>query len=63
MEKGGPDYLREVPVLLWLYGQHRKAVFEREWRPEAMHLASPRRVILPSCRLGALDHRVSSSRR
>ena len=22
MEKGGPDYLREVPVLLWLYGAH-----------------------------------------
>ena len=22
MEKGGPDYMREVPVLLWLYGAH-----------------------------------------
>jgi hypothetical protein len=22
MEKGGSDYLREVPVLLWLYGAH-----------------------------------------
>ena len=25
MEKGGPDYVREVPVLLWLYGEHNKA--------------------------------------
>lgn len=25
MEKGGDDYLREVPVLLWLYGAHYQA--------------------------------------
>jgi hypothetical protein len=25
MEKGGADYLREVPVLLWLYGAHHKS--------------------------------------
>lgn len=25
MEKGGADYVREVPMLLWLYGQHNKA--------------------------------------
>jgi hypothetical protein len=25
MEKGGAHYLREVPVLLWLYGAHQKA--------------------------------------
>ena len=24
MEKGGADYLREVGVLLWLYGEHNK---------------------------------------
>ena len=24
MEKGGADYLREVPVLLWLYGAHHR---------------------------------------
>ncbi len=47
MEKGGKDYLLEVPVVIWLYGLHRKAVFERERRPESMHMASPRRLILP----------------
>jgi hypothetical protein len=25
MEKGGDDYLREVPVLLWLYDAHNRA--------------------------------------
>jgi hypothetical protein len=29
MEKGGEDYLREVPVLLWLYGAHRRTIQER----------------------------------
>ena len=29
MEKGSPDYLREVPVLLWLYGEHQKAMKQR----------------------------------
>ncbi len=28
MEKGGADYLREVPVLLWLYGAHNKVTQE-----------------------------------
>jgi hypothetical protein len=29
MEKGGADYLREVPVLLWLYGAHHKRMNDR----------------------------------
>ena len=29
MEKGSPDYLREVPVLLWLYGAHHQMMKDR----------------------------------
>jgi hypothetical protein len=29
MEKGSADYVREVPVLLWLYGAHNKIVQDR----------------------------------
>ena len=29
MEKGSADYVREVPVLLWLYGAHNKVVQDR----------------------------------
>jgi hypothetical protein len=29
MEKGGADYVREVPVLLWLYNAHNKVVQSR----------------------------------
>jgi hypothetical protein len=29
MEKGGADYLREVPVLLWLYGAHHELTQRR----------------------------------
>jgi len=47
MEKGSSDYLREVPVILWIYGLHRKAALESSRRPDATHMASPRRVILP----------------
>jgi len=32
MEKGGADYLREVPVLLWLYGAHHKMMQDRAAR-------------------------------
>lgn len=28
MEKGGADYAREVPVLLWLYGAHHRSTQE-----------------------------------
>ena len=46
MEKGGADYLREVPVLMWIYGVHREANRVREAAGNSTHLASPRRVIL-----------------
>jgi hypothetical protein len=32
MEKGSDDYLREVPVLLWLYGAHHTASVNAERR-------------------------------
>lgn len=47
MPKGSREYLSEVPVLLWLYGLHRHSVLDRARRPEAKHMAWPRRVILP----------------
>ena len=31
MEKGGDDYLREVPVLLWLYGEHNRAAKQKRY--------------------------------
>lgn len=46
MEKGGKDYLREVPVLLWLYGLHRNLSLEPSRPPEAKHLAAPGRVLV-----------------
>ena len=46
MEKGGTEYLREVPVLMWLYGVHRQVNRIREASGKTTHLASPRRVIL-----------------
>ena len=45
MAKGSADYLNEVPVVIGLYGLHNKAMRERAQRPDAKHLASPRRVI------------------
>jgi hypothetical protein len=48
MEKGGEEYLREVPFLLWLYSVHRSVARDREHDVSATHLASPRRTILTS---------------
>jgi hypothetical protein len=48
MEKGTPDYLREVPVLMWLYGMHRRVSRDRAEDLESTHLAAPRAVILTS---------------
>ena len=47
LAKGSAEYMNEVPVVIGLYGLHRKTLFERLQRPETRHLASPRRVILP----------------
>jgi hypothetical protein len=46
MDKAGKDYRLEVPVVLWLYGLHHRAIHESA-RPDSTHLASPCRLILP----------------
>lgn len=46
MEKGGEEYLREVPVLLWLYGIHRRVARERAEDLGSTHLAAPRMFML-----------------
>jgi hypothetical protein len=46
MEKGGADYLREVSVLLWIYGAHNRMVRNRANGPPARHLAAPPQRVL-----------------
>ena len=46
MAKGGDDYTREIPVLIWLYGLHNGISRDQARGPEATHLASPRRIVL-----------------